>query len=58
MARQYRELSEYDRMFGRGRTCKECGVTFLDRRIRGRAPKYCSDACKQRAYRKSKKAQR
>jgi len=35
--------------------CQHCGETFEDNRVRGRRPKYCSDACKQKAYRESKK---
>jgi hypothetical protein len=34
--------------------CAHCGADFYYRRGRGPRPKYCSDACKQREYRKSK----
>lgn len=34
--------------------CADCGRVFDAGARRGRKPKYCSDACKQHAYRKSK----
>jgi hypothetical protein len=38
-------------------TCRNCGTPFLSRADgRGRYPEYCTNACKQKAYRERKKA--
>jgi len=37
--------------FARPKVCESCGKVFYFVRARGRYPKYCSNACKQRAYR-------
>lgn len=52
-------VNEYGFLWERSKkVCKleTCRREFVDRRVRGRTPKYCSDACKQKAYRLSKKA--
>jgi hypothetical protein len=39
-------------------TCRYCGTPFLSLPDgRGRYPEYCTNACKQKAYRERKKAQ-
>jgi hypothetical protein len=38
-------------------TCRNCGTPFLSHPDgRGRYPEYCTNACKQKAYRERKKA--
>lgn len=39
-------------------TCESCGGTFLMQHGRGRTPRYCSSACRQRAYRERARARR
>ncbi len=39
-------------------TCRNCGTSFLSLADgRGRYPEYCTNACKQKAYRERKKAE-
>jgi hypothetical protein len=39
-------------------TCRNCGTPFLSHPDgRGRYPEYCTNACKQKAYRERKKAE-
>lgn len=35
--------------------CRQCGEAFYSSRVRGMRPMYCSNACKQKAYRESKR---
>lgn len=37
-----------------GLRCQGCGETFQPKEMGPRQPKYCSNACRQRAYRQSK----
>lgn len=37
-----------------GRTCEHCGRVFYGWQATGRPKKYCSNACKQRAYRRAR----
>ncbi len=38
--------------------CRNCGISFLSLPDgRGRYPEYCTNACKQKAYRERKKGQ-
>ena len=43
-----RENAKFMRKFNRITTCGECGKTFVPKRA---GAKYCSSACKQKAYR-------
>lgn len=37
-----------------GQCCEHCGRVFYDAATAGRPRRYCSNACKQRAYRRAK----
>ena len=45
---KHRENAKFMRKFNRITTCGECGKTFVPKRAGAR---YCSSACKQKAYR-------
>lgn len=48
---QHRENAKFTRKFNRVSTCDECGKVFVPQRSGAR---YCSAACKQKAYRARK----
>lgn len=56
MARQRKDPKRYITRAYKTKLCQQCGVDFYDHRTKGRAPKFCSDRCKQKAYREAKKA--
>lgn len=43
---------------GLGRCCEHCGRTYYPTGITGRPRRYCSNACKQAAYRRAKEEAR
>lgn len=53
MARQRKDHKFY---WQRKFVCHQCLMGYADTRHKGgRRPKYCSDACKQKAYRENRK---